>query len=275
MPEIGPTLRDARMRAKIDIADVEMATKIRARYLRAIENEEWSILPGETFARSFIRTYAEYLGLDGKLLLEEFRRRHERPSDLDLTPIAPPLGGAGQARRSARGAPRGPRPPLGRFALIGVAVVAVLALLLVIGLLGNDDSNAPSPNTTSANAARSAAQRRATRRATASARRRAAARKHSVSTTSVALEVKPTAPVWVCLQDASQKKLIGGVVLSPGGPKQKFTSKSFTATFGNGSVDMVLNGKTIDVPQSANPIGYTITPKGAKPLGESARPTCG
>ena len=64
MPEIGETLREARMRRRIDMAEVEAATKIRAKYLRALENEEWDLLPGPTFVKTFLRTYAEYLGLD-------------------------------------------------------------------------------------------------------------------------------------------------------------------------------------------------------------------
>ena len=44
--DIGQTLRDARLRQKIDMTEVEAATKIRAKYLRALENEEWDLLPG-------------------------------------------------------------------------------------------------------------------------------------------------------------------------------------------------------------------------------------
>src|SRR5213080_5444067 len=93
MPDIGETLRDARMRARIDVSEIEAKTKIRAKYLRALENEEWGLLPGPTFVRSFLRTYADYLGLDSKLLVEEYRVRHEGPSELDLAPISPNLGG--------------------------------------------------------------------------------------------------------------------------------------------------------------------------------------
>src|SRR5436190_9276094 len=92
MPEIGASLREARLRSKLDIVDVESATKIRAKYLRALENEEWGLLPGPAFVKSFLRTYADYLGLDGKLLVDEYKLRHERPSDLDQMPIAPNLG---------------------------------------------------------------------------------------------------------------------------------------------------------------------------------------
>src|SRR5438309_11724745 len=87
MPDIGETLRDARMRARIDVSEIEAQTKIRAKYLRALENEEWSLLPGPTFVKSFLRTYAHALGLDGKALVEEYRANHERPSEPSLEPI--------------------------------------------------------------------------------------------------------------------------------------------------------------------------------------------
>ena len=106
MPEIGATLREARMRARIDISEIEAETKIRAKYLRALENEEWGLLPGPAYVRSFLRTYAEALDLDAKLLLEEYKLRHERPSDHDLHADRRRRG----ARRPARAAAqRGPR----------------------------------------------------------------------------------------------------------------------------------------------------------------------
>ncbi len=73
MPGIGDQLRETRLRSRIDIAEVEAATKIRAKYLRALENEEFGLLPGSTFVKSFLRTYAQYLGLDAHLLVEEYR----------------------------------------------------------------------------------------------------------------------------------------------------------------------------------------------------------
>src|ERR1700740_1525080 len=87
MPEIGSTLREARMRERIDVSEIEAQTKIRAKYLRALENEEWGLLPGPTFVKSFLRTYAEALDLDGKALVEEYRLSHERRSDALLEPI--------------------------------------------------------------------------------------------------------------------------------------------------------------------------------------------
>src|SRR3979409_1396506 len=105
MPEIGETLREARLRAKIDVSEVARRTKIRAQ-----ENEEWGLLPGPTFVRSFLRTYADYLGLDSKLLVEEYRLRHEHPSELDLPPITPNLGPERRTARISRFGP--PAPPL-------------------------------------------------------------------------------------------------------------------------------------------------------------------
>ena len=85
MPEIGETLREARMRRRIDMTEVETTTKIRGKYLRALENEEWDLLPGPTFVKSFLRTYAEYLGLDARLLVEEYRQRF-----VELNEVEPP-----------------------------------------------------------------------------------------------------------------------------------------------------------------------------------------
>ncbi len=86
--DIGSTLRETRMRARIDIGEVEARTKIRAKYLRAIENEEWDLLPGPVYVKSFLRTYGDYLGLDSRLLVDEFRRRYERPSDHEVRSLS-------------------------------------------------------------------------------------------------------------------------------------------------------------------------------------------
>src|SRR5881409_2460227 len=113
MPEIGQSLREARMRARIDISELEAETKIRAKYLRALENEEWDLLPGRTYVKSFLRTYAEALGLDGRLLVEEYKLRHERLSDVELQPITP---------RSARDRRRRKAPGAGRDVAVAVVV---------------------------------------------------------------------------------------------------------------------------------------------------------
>src|SRR4051812_49561590 len=142
MPEIGQSLREARMRARIDISELEAETKIRAKYLRALENEEWDLLPGRTYVKSFLRSYADALGLDGRLLVEEYKLRHERLSDVELQPISP-RSARERDRRRRRGAPGAGRD-------VGGAVVggAIVARLLALGKLGGNDKNeasAPPP----------------------------------------------------------------------------------------------------------------------------------
>src|SRR5215218_7521170 len=99
MADIGSTLRETRIRKKIDITSVEEATKIRAKYLRALENEEWALLPGPTYVKTFLRTYAEQLGLDPRLLVEEYSARFERPEDLEVAAFAPRRRLPDRARR--------------------------------------------------------------------------------------------------------------------------------------------------------------------------------
>src|SRR4051794_4828075 len=136
MPEIGETLRETRMRRRIDMTEVEAATKIRAKYLRALENEEWDLLPGPTFVKTFLRTYAEYLDLDPRLLVEEYRQRYERPSTQDLRPFKP--GAAAQRRRRP---PR--RGPSGPAVMVVLGVVVLLGVLYLIGTKWGNDKNEP------------------------------------------------------------------------------------------------------------------------------------
>src|SRR5688572_5217742 len=130
MPGIGETLREARVRQRVNIEELEQSTKIRAKYLRALENEEFGLLPGPTYVKSFLRTYAEKLGLDAHLLVEEFRAKYEEPEPIEFQPIAP------QPRDARR---RPPTPRFGPGAAIVAAGIALLAFLLILGLTGDDD----------------------------------------------------------------------------------------------------------------------------------------
>jgi cytoskeleton protein RodZ len=259
MPEIGETLREARMRRRIDMTEVETATKIRGKYLRALENEEWDLLPGPTFVKTFLRTYAEYLDLDPRLLVEEYRQRYERPSTQDLTPFSASRrpGRPGRQRR-ARLAAAGP-----------VLVVAIGALLLVgffwvLGTLGPDDETpAGSPN---------AGQREPTATATPRKKRE---KRTPAAPTRVRLRLEATGPVYVCLVDASGDQVIDEQTLQAGTRTKVFTSKSFRTNFGNDNVRMLVNGKTYRVAPSADPVGYSIRP-GRRPrlLSADGRPDC-
>ncbi len=79
MFEIGSTLRQARERRRLGLDQVEAETKIRARYLRALEDEQFDLLPGPAYIKGFLRTYAEYLDLDGTLFVDEYNSRFSDP----------------------------------------------------------------------------------------------------------------------------------------------------------------------------------------------------
>ena len=83
MFEIGASLREARLRRGLSPEDVQKAIRIRDRYLSALEEERWQLLPGDAYAKGFLRTYAEFLGLNGTLYVDEFNSRfaeHEDPA---------------------------------------------------------------------------------------------------------------------------------------------------------------------------------------------------
>jgi cytoskeleton protein RodZ len=73
--EIGNSLREARLRRHIEFSDAEHGTKIRGKYLRALEEERFELLPSHTYIKGFLRSYAEYLGLDGQLYVDEYNSR--------------------------------------------------------------------------------------------------------------------------------------------------------------------------------------------------------
>jgi cytoskeleton protein RodZ len=74
--EIGSSLREARIRQELDFPALEQATKIRAKYLRALEDERFELLPAHTYVKGFLRSYADYLGLDGELYVDEYNSRY-------------------------------------------------------------------------------------------------------------------------------------------------------------------------------------------------------
>ena len=72
---IGDSLREARTRRGLSAADVQKGIRIRERYLTALEEEQWELIPGDAYAKGFLRTYAEFLGLDGNLYIDEYNSR--------------------------------------------------------------------------------------------------------------------------------------------------------------------------------------------------------
>ncbi len=86
MFEIGGSLREARLKRGLSPADVQKAIRIRDRYLQALEEERWELLPGDAYVKGFLRTYADYLGLDGNLYVEEYNSRFAHPDEPQLVP---------------------------------------------------------------------------------------------------------------------------------------------------------------------------------------------
>jgi cytoskeleton protein RodZ len=81
MFQIGDSLREARARRGFTPADVHKAIRIRERYLTALEEERWDMLPGEAYTKGFLRTYSEYLDLDGQLYIDEYNARIARHNE--------------------------------------------------------------------------------------------------------------------------------------------------------------------------------------------------
>src|SRR4051794_31274961 len=123
---VGSKLREARTRRKLSLAEVEAETKIRARYLQAIEDEEWDQLPEDTYARAFIRTYGRFLGLDGDRLAEEQRRSRGAARPGERLPRVDP-----RPRPVVRKSRRGRRRISPRLLAAGVIALVVAALLAV------------------------------------------------------------------------------------------------------------------------------------------------
>jgi cytoskeletal protein RodZ len=245
------------MRARIDINEVERRTKIRAKYLRAMENEEWDLLPGEVYVKSFLRTYGDFLGLDSRQLMDDYKRRYERPSDHELRPITPRSRERERERRR-----RGPLVP--PWAVIGLVLVAVVVALYFVGRKGGGSS---ATTATQSNTSHQGHRAHHSGSRSATARARTAPKK-------VKLQLVATGPVYVCLVDGAGKRLIPGVIFSPGQPIPTKTSSKLLLTLGNASVKMTVNGKPVVVAPSSSAIGYVLTPTAHATLPPSRQPSC-
>jgi cytoskeletal protein RodZ len=138
MFEIGGSLREARLKRNLTSADVQKAIRIRDRYLQALEEERWELLPGDAYVKGFLRTYADYLGLDGNLYVEEYNSRFARPDEPQLVP-----------ERFARSGSRFGGVGFVRPLVVVVVIVAIVAGLAAWQLSSSSGDKRVTPPTTS------------------------------------------------------------------------------------------------------------------------------
>ena len=147
--EIGNSLREARLRRHIDFSDAEHGTKIRGKYLRALEDERFELLPSHTYIKGFLRSYAEYLGLDGQLYVDEYNSRFVIGEEDAPVP--------GAARAGGQGAPSDRRES--NIVLLALTAIAlVTALVIVAWRFGGPEDEPVHGLTTSAKEQRPAVQ---------------------------------------------------------------------------------------------------------------------
>jgi helix-turn-helix protein/uncharacterized protein DUF4115 len=247
---IGDTLRETRLAAGTQLDEVERTIRIRIRYLDALENEEWGVLPGDAYVRGFLRTYADYLGLDGEAMVAEYGRFgvYEAPDHPAEVPFEPARPGEGRPvwRRA------------GTIAIVLGAGLVILFLVLAITGGSSDRGKGDRPG---------------------SGKRGAEARASTSTTTPTApseasVTLTPTGTVWVCLVDQSGRPLVNGETLSAGDRRGPFKDRELKLTLGNGEMQIDLNGEQVPIPSAAEPVGFDLTPQGARPLSSSTQPTC-
>lgn len=260
-PTIGQKLRRAREERGAELSDVEVATKIRVKFLVAMEEDRWGDLPAPAYARGFLDIYARYLALDQQELLDEYSTtvEGERHEPLPGSVIKP-----GGLRRN-RPTRRMPSISFGPTAKVvaGLLVLVVIGLVIV-GLIGGSGGGGNEKGAKGKDAGTKAATPATSATTTTG----------TTPSDEVSVKLRATAPVWVCLVDERGTPVVDSETLSADDSRGPFRSARFDVTFGNGSVEMTVDGQPAKIPQVAQPIGYRISPTGVRELAPSSDPTC-
>jgi cytoskeleton protein RodZ len=260
---IGQALREARLERGIELSEVERVTKIRVKFLRAMEENRWEELPAPVYARGFLSAYARYLGLDDGPLVEEYRRGVE--SAWGSEPIPEGVLRRGQLSRERARWPRGPL-------LAGLLALVVVGLAIGVALGGSDDGGQPERGKRKQTAARTNTEPESTAPSDQSVT--SPGGQSVTGASEVSVELRPTEEVWVCLIDADGDHLVNGETLVAGDSRGPFASQSFEMTFGNGSIEMTVDDQPVAVPGLAEPLGYRVGPSGVSRLASSSQPDC-
>jgi hypothetical protein len=237
MFEIGSSLREARTRQGLDVNELELRTKVRGKYLRALEEERFEQLPGHTYVKGFLRTYADALGLDGQLYVDEYNSRYvagDEETPLRARRVAPGGGRRRGDRRESR-----------------VVVVALTLIVLVTALViaawkfgGPEEERVPGLAPAGARPARTSE----------AAERRATLVVHAGRGASF-MEVRAGSRAGDQLYSGTLER----------GQTQRFVRRSLYVSFSSpANVVVKLNGNRVELPGGG---AYHVTPDGISSVG--------
>ena len=236
----------------MEIKEAEERTKIRERYLRALEAEDWEALPAPAYVRGFLRTYGQMLGLDGEVLADQFRRRHEEPVAA-ANPAAEPLL---QNRRRSPGARPPSRGPL--IAIIAIGILALLVLLWVLGSGGDDGEEG--------NSARPA--KMGKKQGGGGGKE-----KDKGGLEPVDISVEPLTSVQVCLVGGSDDALLDSQILSEGDLEQFGGEKRYRLDLASGGDVRLQVGEDSERLSSEEAVSYEADSEGVRTI-DYAGPEC-
>ncbi len=237
MFEIGSSLREARVRQGLDFPQIETGTKIRGKYLRALEDEQFDVLPGGSYIKGFLRTYADYLGLDGQLYVDEFNSRYVPAEEVPVI----------RARRTAQArSHRQMQSGMLVVALVGIAVVT--ALVIAAWTSG-------SPSKQNLAGIQPAAKKKTHKRTQAPA---PAAKKARITLRAVRSSV---ALIAVRKGSPTGRILLEGVELVPGEAKHFKRERLWINTGSPGNLRVIVNGKRVTYP-GGTPQAFVVTANG-------------
>lgn len=249
MFELGSSLREARLRRQVDLVQAEQATKIRGKYLRALEEERFELLPAETYVKGFLRSYAEYLGLDGQLYVDEYNSRYATGEE------EAPL----RARRRSAPPPRRPVESRGVI-LVLAAIVLVTALVIAAWRFGapEDQGDLLQSGTTAISRPKPTATPEAPPR-----RRRATARPARNAKLLLRAALGET---WIEVRNGSAggEQLFAGTLEQ--GRTMGFEKRRLWLNIGRpGTLVVRVNGKRRALPRTDEPVVVLVTPSGVRP----------
>jgi cytoskeleton protein RodZ len=234
--EIGNSLREARIRQGLDYPEIEQATKIRVRYLRALEEEEFRVLPASTYVKGFLRTYADYLGLDGGLYVDEYNSRYVTGEE------EPPLRRASVSTKHHRRVES-------RVVVIALAAIAIVTALVIAAFKSTGSGDSPGTHAATQTLPRKPKKHHATKPAV-------------VHTT---LIVSATSPTYVKLRltSPSGKQVFAGT-LDTGQWHRWYAKRFWIAASDPASVHVTVNGHPRQLPPAAKRVGVLVTASGLK-----------